>query len=114
MDTKQKQRFEELSAKGVTELTKEEHEEFRNLCANQTCPECGEEFFNTVDNECPKCGHGKKEETFILLKWDARRGQHHQVILNKSLQQPKKTVVYLHEGMRMQKTYEEEQEGGAN
>ena len=50
----------------------------------------------------------EKEDDLILLVWDRERGQHHQVILNKSLQQPKKGVVYLHEGMRMQKTYEEE------
>ncbi len=88
--------------------------ETKQTMGNQICIECGEEFNNEVDNECPKCGHGKKEDTLILLKWDGGRGYHHQVILNKSLQQPKKGVIYLHEGMRMQKTYEEERERGKN
>lgn len=78
---------------------------------NKTCYECGEKFQNQVDDECPKCGHGKlnNEDVFILLIWDEEIGNHRQVILNKSLQQPNKGVVYLHKGMRMQKTYEEEQ-----
>jgi ribosomal protein L37E len=27
-----------------------------------SCPECGEHFLNSVDEECPKCGYGKKQE----------------------------------------------------
>lgn len=50
----------------------------------------------------------KKEDVFILLKWDKNIGQHRQVILNKSLKQPKKGIVYLHSGMAMQKTFEED------
>ncbi len=88
--------------------------ETKQMTANKKCQECEEEFYNEVDDECPKCGYGKinKEDDLILLMWDRERGQHHQVILNKSLQQTKKGVVYLHQGMRMQKTYEEERDGG--
>ncbi len=90
--------------------------ETEQIMGNKTCLECNEEFYNEIDNECPKCGNGKinKEDDLILLVWDGKRGQHHQLILNKSLQQPKKGVVYLHQGMRMQKTLEEELKGGAD
>ncbi len=27
---------------------------------NKKCKECGEEFQNEIDDECPKCGNGKR------------------------------------------------------
>lgn len=66
------------------------------------CERCGSNELEEVEETTET-----KEDDLILLKWDAVRGEHHQVILTKSLQQPKKGTVYLHEGMRMQKTYEE-------
>ena len=46
--------------------------ETKQTMGNQTCVECGEEFNNEVDNECPKCGHGKTSQVNKLSSVEER------------------------------------------
>ncbi len=41
---------------------------------NKKCKECGEEFQNEVDDECPMCGHGKVEKNVRVTLHTYREG----------------------------------------
>ncbi len=46
--------------------------ETKQTMGNQTCVECGEEFQNEIDDECPKCGHGKTSQINGLTSIEER------------------------------------------